>query len=215
MGKPGAALDAQGDVGMVVWSLSAVGDEWRNMGTLTALCTVADDTIPTSNWNPASMMFPRYILDPLRWFGPVEMPRRGRSILDTVAQDRPVRPLPVVQRPTRGPWFGEALVFCPNEKLPIRWIWWECAGMGKMVKIQLPPGDRERLTALISNGNASQKYTRRAQILALAGDGVDTDELRRCLGVSKPTIRRWRARYVEAGVDGLCRDKTHSWASSC
>ena len=26
--------------------------------------------------------------------------------------------------------------------------------------------------------------------------------------VSKPTIRRWRTRYVEAGVDGLCRDKT-------
>jgi len=28
------------------------------------------------------------------------------------------------------------------------------------------------------------------------------------LAVSKPTIRRWRTRYVEAGVDGLCRDKT-------
>ena len=85
--------------------------------------------------------------------------------------------------------------------------------MGKMVRIQLAPGDRERLRALISNGNTSQKHARRAQILALAGDGVDTDEIRRCLGVSKPTIRRWRARYVEAGVDGLCRDKTRPRAS--
>jgi transposase len=41
-----------------------------------------------------------------------------------------------------------------------------------------------------------------------AGDGVGTDEIQRRLGVSKPTIRRWRSRYVEAGVDGLCRDKT-------
>ena len=72
MGRPGTALDVQGDVGMVLWSLSAVGDKWRNVGTLTALCTVADDTIPTAHWNPASMMFTRHILDPLRWFGLVE-----------------------------------------------------------------------------------------------------------------------------------------------
>ena len=63
--------------------------------------------------------------------------------------------------------------------------------MGNMVRIQLVPG--ERLRALISNGNTSQKHARRAQILALAGDGVNTDEIRRCFGVSKPTIRRWRA----------------------
>ena len=44
--------------------------------------------------------------------------------------------------------------------------------------------------------------------MALAGDGVGTDEIQRRLGVSRPTIRRWRTRYVEAGVDGLCRDKT-------
>jgi hypothetical protein len=31
---------------------------------------------------------------------------------------------------------------------------------------------------------------------------------RSMLDVSKPTIRRWRTRYVEAGVDGLCREKT-------
>jgi len=80
--------------------------------------------------------------------------------------------------------------------------------MGKKVRIQLAPGDRDRLEALIANGNTSQKHVRRAQIVAQAGDGVGTDEIQRRLGVSKPTIRRWRTRYVEAGVDGLCRDKT-------
>ena len=69
-------------------------------------------------------------------------------------------------------------------------------------------GDRDRLEALIANGNTPQKHVRRARIVALAGDGIGTDEIQRRLGVSKPTIRRWRTRYVEAGVDGLCRDKT-------
>ena len=81
----------QGDIGMVLWSLSAVGDEWRRVGTLTALCTVADDTIPTAYWNPAAMMFTRHILDPLRWFGlvecreedvPIEMRWRKTALFD-------------------------------------------------------------------------------------------------------------------------------------
>jgi transposase len=80
--------------------------------------------------------------------------------------------------------------------------------MGKKVSIQLAPGDRDRLEALIANGNTPQKHVRRARIVLLAGDGVGTDEIQRRLRASKPTIRRWRTRYVEAGVDGLCRDKT-------
>ena len=80
--------------------------------------------------------------------------------------------------------------------------------MGKKVRIQLAPADRDRLEALIANGNTPQKHVRRAGIVLLAGDGVGTDEIQRRLGVSKPTIRRWRSRYIEAGVDGLCRDKT-------
>ena len=80
--------------------------------------------------------------------------------------------------------------------------------MGKKVRIQLIPVARDRLEALIANGNTPQKHVRGAWIVALAGDGVGTNEIQRRLGVSKPTIRRWRTRYVEAGVDGLCRDKT-------
>jgi transposase len=61
---------------------------------------------------------------------------------------------------------------------------------------------------LIANGNTRQKHVRRAGIVLLAGSDIGTDEIQRRLRVSKPTIRRWRTRYVEAGVDGLCRDKT-------
>ena len=80
--------------------------------------------------------------------------------------------------------------------------------MGKKVRIQLAPADRDRLEALIANGNTPQKHVRRGWIVLLAGNGIGTDEIQRRLGVSKPTIRRWRSRYVEAGVDGLCRDTT-------
>jgi len=80
--------------------------------------------------------------------------------------------------------------------------------MGKKVNIQLALGDRDRLEALIANGNTPQKHARRARIVLLAGDGIGTNEIQRRLRVSKPTIRRWRTRYVEVGVDGLCRDKT-------
>ena len=63
----------QGDIGAVLWSISAVAADWQNPATLTALCTVPDDTMPTAaHWDPAATMFARHILDPLRWFGLVE-----------------------------------------------------------------------------------------------------------------------------------------------
>ena len=63
----------QGDIGVVLWSISAVAADWQNAATLTALCTVPDDTMPTAaHWDPAATMFARHILDPLRWFGLVE-----------------------------------------------------------------------------------------------------------------------------------------------
>ncbi len=63
----------QGDIGAVLWSISAVAADWQNAATLTALCTVADDTVPTgAQRSQAATMFARHILDPLRWFGLVE-----------------------------------------------------------------------------------------------------------------------------------------------
>ncbi len=61
----------QGDIGIVLWSLSEAGDERRNTHMLTTLCAVPDDDIATARW-PAAAMFVRHILDPLRWFGLVE-----------------------------------------------------------------------------------------------------------------------------------------------
>ena len=69
----------QGDIGVVLWSISAVAADWQNAATLTALSTVPDDTMPTAaHWDPVATMFVRHILDPLRWFGLVE--NRGPEV---------------------------------------------------------------------------------------------------------------------------------------
>lgn len=80
--------------------------------------------------------------------------------------------------------------------------------MGKIERIQLAPGDRERLEKLVSGRNTPQKVVWRARIVLLAGDGVGAVEVGRKVGKSLPCVRRWRRRYVAAGVDGLLKDAT-------
>ena len=62
----------QGNIGVVLWSLSAVAEEWQGTDSLTALCTVPDDRIPHAPWNPAATMFAWRVLRPLWWFGLIE-----------------------------------------------------------------------------------------------------------------------------------------------
>ncbi len=59
--------------------------------------------------------------------------------------------------------------------------------------------------------NSSQKHVWRAKVVLLTADRVGTAEIMRQTGLSKPSIWRWQDRYLEAGVDGLLRDKT--WPS--
>src|SRR5512134_536899 len=80
--------------------------------------------------------------------------------------------------------------------------------MGKMERIQLAPGDRERLERLVRDRNTPQKVVWRARIALLAGDGVGAVAVARQVGKSLPSVRRWRRRYASAGVEGLLKDAT-------
>ena len=80
----------QGDIGVILWSLSAVAGEWQLNDTLSTLCTVPDDRVPIAPWNPATTMFAWRIVRPLWWFGliersetehPMEPPRWRKSAL--------------------------------------------------------------------------------------------------------------------------------------
>lgn len=80
--------------------------------------------------------------------------------------------------------------------------------MRRGVEVSVSPKDRERLSGLVADRNTPQKHAFRAHIVLLTGDGLGTMEIMRRTGQSKPTVWRWQARYTEAGVDGLLRDKT-------
>ena len=44
---------------------------------------------------------------------------------------------------------------------------------------------------------------KRARIVLLAADGVANFEIASRVGVSRPTVNLWRARYAERGLAGL------------
>lgn len=76
------------------------------------------------------------------------------------------------------------------------------------VEVRLGPGDLERLEAVAGDGNSAQKHVWRARIIVATAEGCGTAEVMRRAGVSKPCVWRWQRRFMEAGVDGLLRDKS-------
>src|ERR1700704_1516417 len=68
--------------------------------------------------------------------------------------------------------------------------------------------NRARLEAIIADRNSSSKGAWRARIVLATADGHGTNEIMRRTGKSKPCVWRWQERYIEAGVEGLMRDKT-------
>ena len=76
------------------------------------------------------------------------------------------------------------------------------------VVVEVSAGDRERLEALVADGNTQQKHVWRARIVLMTADRCGTMEIAQQTGKSKPTVWRWQRRFMEAGVDGLVRDAT-------
>jgi transposase len=68
--------------------------------------------------------------------------------------------------------------------------------------------DRDRLDALIADRNTAAKVVWRARIVLATAAGLGTNAIMRETGMAKPTVWRWQERYIEAGIDGLTRDKT-------
>ena len=76
------------------------------------------------------------------------------------------------------------------------------------ISITLKSGDRRRLAVLARDRNAPHKHVWRAEIVLLSADGVGTNEIMRQTGKSKTRVWRWQERFMQAGYDGLLRDKT-------
>ena len=80
--------------------------------------------------------------------------------------------------------------------------------MGKIERIVVPAGDREKLERLVRDRNTPQKVVWRCRIVLLSGEGVGATEVAARAGKSAPTVRRWRRRFEKAGISGLLKDAT-------
>ena len=67
----------------------------------------------------------------------------------------------------------------------------------------LRAGDRELLTSRTRSSSVTAGSAQRARIVLLAADGLANTEIAARVGVSRPTVIAWRARYETAGLDGL------------
>ena len=80
--------------------------------------------------------------------------------------------------------------------------------MRKGIVVNVKAADRRRLAAIVANRNSPQKHVWRARIVLLTADGLGIAEIMRRTGKSKSVVWRWQERFMQAGVDGLLRDKT-------
>jgi transposase len=76
------------------------------------------------------------------------------------------------------------------------------------IVVEVSPADQVRLQAVVTDGNSPQKHVWRAQIVLLTAKGHGTAEIMRRTGKAKTAVWRWQERFMQAGVDGLLRDKT-------
>ena len=76
------------------------------------------------------------------------------------------------------------------------------------IAISVCAADRRRLGAIVTGRNSPQKHVWRARIVLLTADGLGTNAIMAATGTSKTTVWRWQARFAEAGVEGLLRDRT-------
>jgi transposase len=80
--------------------------------------------------------------------------------------------------------------------------------MRKGIVVEVGAEDRARLAAIAANRNSPQKHVWRARIVLLTAAGLGTVAIMRQTGKSKSVVWRWQERFMQAGVEGLLRDKT-------
>src|SRR5215467_10801628 len=74
--------------------------------------------------------------------------------------------------------------------------------------IYVSPADRARLEGIVADRNSASKHVWRANIVLATARGLGGNGIMQLTGKSKPSVWRWQERYIEAGVEGLLRDKT-------
>jgi hypothetical protein len=71
------------------------------------------------------------------------------------------------------------------------------------IVVNVTPGDRRRLEAIVGNRNAPQKHVWRAKIILATADGCGTVEIMRRSGKAKPVVWRWQERFMAEGANPI------------
>ncbi len=73
----------------------------------------------------------------------------------------------------------------------------------RVAALALRSGDQRRLMEWTRSSSIRAGLAQRARIILLAADGVSNTAIAELVGVSRPTVTSWRARYDADGIDGL------------
>jgi transposase len=73
----------------------------------------------------------------------------------------------------------------------------------RVAPLGLRDGDRDLLSGWVRSSTVTAGSAQRARIVLLAADGVSNTEIAELVGVSRPTVIAWRARYERSGISGL------------
>jgi transposase len=73
----------------------------------------------------------------------------------------------------------------------------------RVAPLVLRDGDLERVTALMRSRSVRAGIAQRARIIVLASEGESNTRIAELVGVTRQTVITWRARYDEAGMNGL------------
>ena len=71
------------------------------------------------------------------------------------------------------------------------------------VAVVLDDAEREELERWARRRSSAQALALRARIVLLAAEGLSNTEIAQRLAISRPTVTKWRRRFVELRVDGL------------
>lgn len=66
---------------------------------------------------------------------------------------------------------------------------------------------RSQLTAIVQSRSMPQGFTRRARIVLMLADGIPAAEVSQRLGLSRPTVQKWRDRFIGQGLMGLYEER--------
>src|SRR2546423_11636412 len=73
----------------------------------------------------------------------------------------------------------------------------------KLAVVELAADEWEALQGLARRPKTAQALALRARIVLACADGLSNSEVSRRLGVSLPTVGKWRQRFIADRVDGL------------